>query len=53
MRNYVLNEAMRECHMCGKDCSGQEMEASISKTITCLGCQAQIREWESSIQTQC
>ena len=50
MRTYILNDAMRQCQLCGKDCSGKEMELSIGKTIVCLKCQLQISEWQHSMQ---
>jgi ribosome-binding protein aMBF1 (putative translation factor) len=49
MRTYILNEAMRRCQICGKDCSGQEMELSIDKNILCLKCHLQEEEWQRSV----
>ena len=49
MRTYILNDAMRACQICGKDCSGKELELSLGKDILCLDCNSRIMEWQSSI----
>ena len=53
MRTYILSDAMRVCQVCGKDCSGEEIELSLGKTILCFDCHGRNNEWQSSITYMC